>query len=178
MEETLKRTLLFSSRQVERMLDRMAYEVVERNRGGEQLVVLGIPRKGALLAEALWKLLEEAAGRSFPRHVLDVTPYRDDRPLPPPAGSAEDVPRLSLAGKDVLLVDDVLFTGRTVRAALDAVVRYGRPRSIQLAVLVDRGHREYPICPDYVGRKVPTKYSEHIEVVPTPPFAVYVLERT
>ncbi len=176
MEETLQRTLLFSSRQVERMLDRMAYEVIERNRGGEHLLLVGIKHKGAALAETLCKMLARAAGRSFPLHALDVSPYRDDLSTPPEP--SRELPELSLERKDVLLVDDVLFTGRTVRAALDALVRYGRPRSIQLAVLIDRGHREYPICPDYVGRKVPTKYNERIEVMPRPPFAVYVVERS
>ena len=133
------------------------------NRG---LEVFGVRQRGLALAEQLAGVLGEIAGRPVAVHALDVTGFRDDRPAEappaPPPFDAGVVP--AVTGRDVLLVDDVLFTGRTARAAIDAVLRCGRPRTIQLAVLVDRGHREVPIQPDYVGRVIPTKYGERVVV--------------
>lgn len=172
----MKRTRILTPEQVARILDRMAYEVLERNRGGEGLVVFGILQKGVAVAEALSTRLAQIEARDFPVNALDVRPYRDDRP---PEAEVEDRSRLhidTITDRHVLLVDDVLFTGRTVRAALDALLRWGRPRSVQLAVLIDRGHREFPIRADYVGRTVPTKYQERIVVVPEEGLAVYVEE--
>ncbi|WP_397546835.1 bifunctional pyr operon transcriptional regulator/uracil phosphoribosyltransferase PyrR [Rhodothermus marinus] len=172
----MKRTRILTPEQVARILDRMAYEVLERNRGGEGLVVFGILQKGVAVAEALSTRLAQIEARDFPVNALDVRPYRDDRP---PEAEVEDRSRLhidAITDRHVLLVDDVLFTGRTVRAALDALLRWGRPRSVQLAVLIDRGHREFPIRADYVGRTVPTKYQERIVVVPEEGLAVYVEE--
>ncbi len=172
----MKRTRILTPEQVARILDRMAYEVLERNRGGKGLVVFGILQKGVAVAEALSTRLAQIEGRDFPVNALDVRPYRDDRP---PEAEVEDRSRLhidTITDHHVLLVDDVLFTGRTVRAALDALLRWGRPRSVQLAVLIDRGHREFPIRADYVGRTVPTKYQERIVVVPEEGLAVYVEE--
>ncbi len=164
-----------SPERVQRTLSRLAYEIVERNRGAERLEVFGIRRRGAMLAEALAAQIEAVDGRPLAVHALDVQPYRDDRdrtqPLPNPAAPLADV-----TDRAVILVDDVLFTGRTARAALDAIVRYGRPRSIQLVVLIDRGHREYPIQPDYVGRALPTKHKERVVVEAGEGFAVYVEE--
>jgi len=172
----MKRTRILTPEQVARILDRMAYEVLERNRGGKGLVVFGILQKGVAVAEALSTRLAQIEARDFPVNALDVRPYRDDRP---PEAEVEDRSRLhidAITDRHVLLVDDVLFTGRTVRAALDALLRWGRPRSVQLAVLIDRGHREFPIRADYVGRTVPTKYQERIVVVPEEGLAVYVEE--
>jgi pyrimidine operon attenuation protein/uracil phosphoribosyltransferase len=172
----MRRVQILTPAHVARMLDRMAYEVLERNRGGAGLVVVGIQRKGVSVAEKLAARLEQVEGQSFPVNVLDVRPYRDDRD---PSLAIEDTSRFqvdTLTARHVLLVDDVLFTGRTVRAALEALLRLGRPRSVQLAVLIDRGHREFPIRADYVGRQVPTKYTERIVVVPEEELSVYIEE--
>jgi pyrimidine operon attenuation protein/uracil phosphoribosyltransferase len=155
---------IMAPEQVRRTLRRLAHEILERNRGAANLVVLGIAHRGEAIGHAMAAILREIDGDSVPSHGLDVTGYRDDRGdsgVSPPA--PDGMP--SLADRDVILVDDVLFTGRTVRAALDAVIRYGRPRSIQLAVLVDRGHREFPIQADYVGRSLPTKHQERVKVL-------------
>ena len=171
----MSRTLLMPSARVRRTLQRIASEVVERNRGAEGLLVFGIRRRGLVLAERLSDALEEVAGRPFTGYGLDVRPFRDDRPDDAPAPVApSEAP--SVEGVDVLLVDDVLFTGRTARAAIDAILALGRPRSIQLAVLVDRGHREFPIQPDYVGRTIPTKYRERVVVEVGDAPAVYLEE--
>ena len=148
-----------SPQQVARTLDRLAYEIVERNRGVDTLAIIGIKNSGAVLAHRLVGHINKIEKTELAAVDLDVTAFRDDTPY---AGSDSRLP--DLTEKDVILVDDVLFTGRTSRAALDAVVRSGRPRSIQLLVLIDRGHREYPIQPDYVGRIMPTKHRERVEV--------------
>lgn len=157
------------------MLSRLAYEIIERNRGGKSLEIFGIRDRGALVAEALSKEIETVDQRPFSMHALDVTPYRDDRDraIPLAESNAIDV---DVTDRTVILVDDVLFTGRTARAALDAIVRYGRPRSIQLVVLIDRGHREYPIQADYTGRAFPTKHKERVVVDVESDFAVYLEE--
>ena len=162
----MSQTVLMTPARVRRTVTRLAYEVIERNRGVDGLLVFGLKTRGAALAGLLADALEEASGTSVERHSLPIAGFRDDRdgerqPLPPDAPDAED--------RDVLLVDDVLFTGRTVRAALDAVLRYGRPRTIRLAVLVDRGHREVPVHPDFVGKVVPTKHAERVTVDPDEP---------
>jgi len=171
-------TLLFSPQRVRRMVRRMAYQVVERNAGSASLVVAGIAEKGVPMAEMLAEAIGAIENTVCPVCALDVTAYRDDQEAPP---TADGPPALSadVTAHDVLLVDDVLFTGRTARAAIDAVVRSGRPDSIQLAVLIDRGHREYPIQPDYVGRTIPTKHRERVVVEPSAEgsFAVHVVER-
>jgi pyrimidine operon attenuation protein / uracil phosphoribosyltransferase len=153
---------------------RLAYEIVERNRGGENLTMFGIRRRGVGLARSLGDAVGEVEGRAPDVHALDVTAFRDDLaeiqvvvPIEPPP---------AVEGRDVVIVDDVLFTGRTVRAGIDAVLYYGRPATIQLAVLIDRGHREYPISPDYVGRTIPTKYGERIVVEMEPELQVFLEE--
>lgn len=161
-----------TARQVERTLNRLAYQVVERNRGAGNLVILGILQSGAILAEKLASDINRIEGCSIRAHGLDTSSHRDDR-APGPA-DPQQLP--DLTDKDVILVDDVLFTGRTVRAALDAVVQFGRPRSIQLAVLIDRGHREFPIQPDYTGRVMPTKHREQVVVQTVPELGVDVVE--
>ncbi|MCZ6704835.1 MAG: bifunctional pyr operon transcriptional regulator/uracil phosphoribosyltransferase PyrR [Bacteroidetes bacterium] len=153
---------IMSSHQVERTLTRLAYEIIERNRGAENIIIFGIKNAGAQLARSLADRLASIELTEIQAHDLDVTAFRDD------SVSTEilEVGKngLDVTDRDVILVDDVLFTGRTVRAALDAVVRFGRPRSIQLMVLIDRGHREYPIQPDYVGKVIPTKHLETVRV--------------
>ncbi len=164
-----------SPERVERTLSRLAYEVVERNRGAADLEIFGIQRSGAIVAEALARHIGAIEAQPFAVHALDVQAFRDDRDRSAPAeGPAEGA--VDVTDRAVILVDDVLFTGRTARAALDAIIRYGRPRSIQLAVLIDRGHREYPIQPDYIGRALPTKHKERVVVDVNEGCAVYVEE--
>jgi len=162
----MSRIVLMTPERVRRTVTRLAYEVIERNRGVDRLLVFGLKARGAALADRLADALEDASGQPVERHALSIAGFRDDRDDAPVALS-DDAP--SAEGRDVLLVDDVLFTGRTARAALDAVLQYGRPRTIQLAVLIDRGHREVPVHPDFVGRVVPTKQDERIVVDPSEP---------
>ncbi len=169
----MARLPLYSRDRVSRTLSRLASEVVERNKGVENLVVFGIRSRGTALAEVLAERLGTLANQTVVAHPLDVSAYRDDRSRIAPS---EAPPALDVNDRDVLLVDDVLYTGRTARAALDAVVHHGRPRSIQLVVLVDRGHREYPIQPDYVGRVLSTQYRERVVVDVEEGFAIYVEE--
>ncbi|HEX6989697.1 MAG TPA: bifunctional pyr operon transcriptional regulator/uracil phosphoribosyltransferase PyrR [Bacillota bacterium] len=151
---------------VRRALTRIAHEILERNGGAGDLVLVGIRTRGAFLARRLGDLVHRIEGVKPPVAALDITLYRDDRE--PPAGvergRAAAMEPVDVAGRLVVLVDDVLYTGRTVRAALDAVTDRGRPSAIQLAVLVDRGHRELPIRPDYVGKNVPTSRRERVAV--------------
>ena len=171
----MAKTLVMSPERVQRTLHRLAYQIIERNQGGDQVEVVGIRRRGVKLAEALADEVGAIEERAIDVHKLDITPYRDDR-REVESGTDHSEMHGDITDQHVILVDDVLFTGRTVRAALDAVVRYGRPRSIQLLVLVDRGHREYPIQPDYVGRVIPTKHQERVTVAAEKAFAVYVEE--
>jgi pyrimidine operon attenuation protein/uracil phosphoribosyltransferase len=149
---------------IRRSLSRIAHEIVERNRGAEDLVVVGIMAGGDVLARRLAERLERMESRTVPHGALDPGGHRDDLHLAPPAKRPpSEVP--SVAGKVVILVDDVIWHGRTVRAAMDALMEFGRPRAIQLAVLIDRGHRELPIRPDYVGKNVPTSDAERVDVL-------------
>jgi len=151
---------------VSRALTRIAHEVVERNRGVHDVVVLGIPTRGATLGRRLAARLAEVEGVEVPAGVLDITLYRDDLRLRPARPLARtELPARGVDDAVVVLVDDVLFSGRTVRAALDALGELGRPRSVQLAVLVDRGHRELPIRADYVGKNLPTSTRETVRVL-------------
>jgi pyrimidine operon attenuation protein/uracil phosphoribosyltransferase len=159
-----------SPERVQRTLRRLAYEIVEHNRGAEQLSVFGIRTSGVPLAEALTREINRIEEADLTAHGLDVTPFRDDRA----EGARGSQSPVDVTDRDVILVDDVLFTGRTARAALDAIIQFGRPRSIQLVVLIDRGHREYPIQPDYVGRQLQTKHREQVVVDTGGDFAVYV----
>jgi pyrimidine operon attenuation protein/uracil phosphoribosyltransferase len=149
---------------VTRATTRIAHEIVERNRGVDGVVLIGLQRGGVWLSERLAEVMARVDGGGIvPNGALDVALHRDDiglRPVLPEA--ATDIP-VGLDGKVVVLVDDVLFTGRTVRAALDALTDFGRPRAVQLAVLVDRGHRELPIRPDFVGKNLPTSRDEMVE---------------
>ncbi|MGI9859896.1 bifunctional pyr operon transcriptional regulator/uracil phosphoribosyltransferase PyrR [Moorella naiadis] len=148
-----------------RTLIRIAHEILERNRGTENLVLIGIRRRGVPLAERLQRMIEEIEGVKVPLGILDITLYRDDLTTlsVQPVIHRTEIP-FNINGKKVVLVDDVLFTGRTLRAALDALIDLGRPQNIQLAVVVDRGHRELPVRADYVGKNVPTSRKEEIAV--------------
>ena len=154
---------ILSSEQLRRALTRIAHEVLERNGGAGEIVLVGIHTRGAPLARRLAQLIEQVEGVSPPVGTLDIGLYRDDlasgarppmRPTRMPA----------IEGKVAVLVDDVLYTGRTIRAAMDALTDFGRPQRVQLAALVDRGHRELPIRPDYVGKNVPTSKDEEVQV--------------
>jgi pyrimidine operon attenuation protein/uracil phosphoribosyltransferase len=149
---------------VRRAVTRIAHEVIERNAGLDDVVIVGLQTGGVPLARALGDALQEIEGIEVPVGTIDVAFYRDDigiRPVMPEAVTSIPV---DLAGTVVVLVDDVLFTGRTIRAALDALTDYGRPRAVQLAVMIDRGHRELPIRPDYVGKNLPTRRDEAVDV--------------
>jgi pyrimidine operon attenuation protein/uracil phosphoribosyltransferase len=149
---------------IRRAVTRIAHEIVERNHGLSEVVLVGLQTGGVPLLRRLYEALQQVEGTEVPVATLDVALYRDDiglRPVMPEA--VTDIP-FDLSGKVVVLVDDVLFTGRTVRAALDALTDYGRPRAVQLAVMVDRGHRELPIRPDYVGKNLPTRRDEMVDV--------------
>jgi len=151
--------------EVARAVDRMAHELLERTRGGEGVVLLGIPTRGTTLARRLAARVHAFEGVSLPTGSLDITLYRDDLRLKSArALEPTDVPPEGVDDRLVVLVDDVLFSGRTVRAALDALADLGRPRAVQLAVLVDRGHRELPIRADYVGKNIPTSLRETVHV--------------
>ncbi len=151
---------------IQRAVVRIGHEVVERNKGAEGLALIGVRSRGVHLAQRLRRSLQEiASGGPIPFGVVDITLYRDDldRGLQTPRVQGTDI-AFPVDGRRILLVDDVLFTGRTVRAAMDALVDFGRPQSIQLAVLVDRGHRELPIRADYVGKNLPTSRAERVSV--------------
>ena len=150
---------------IDRALTRIAYEILERNRGMEDLVLVGIRTGGVFLAKRLVEKIGRIEGRDVPMGILDVTLYRDDllKKKKKPLLGKTDIPFL-LDDRKVVLVDDVLFTGRTVRAAMDALIDFGRPKFIQLAVLVDRGHRELPIRADFVGKNLPSSLWEAVSV--------------
>lgn len=150
---------------MKRALKRMAHEIIERNHGVEGLILVGIRRRGVPLAHDLAAVIKEIEGKDVPVLVIDITLYRDDLttlgPNPIVGETKIDIP---IDGKIVVLVDDVLFTGRTIRAAMDSLMDFGRPQKIQLAVLIDRGHRELPIKADFIGKNVPTSLSENVHV--------------
>ncbi|HZT64857.1 MAG TPA: bifunctional pyr operon transcriptional regulator/uracil phosphoribosyltransferase PyrR [Acidimicrobiales bacterium] len=158
------RAQVMTAEDVRRVLTRIAHEIAERNHGLEDLVLVGLQTGGVPIARRLAGLIHETQGADVPVGSLDVAFYRDDiglRPVLPEA--VTDIP-WDLTGQTVVLVDDVLFTGRTVRAALNALSDYGRARAVQLAVMVDRGHRELPVRPDYVGKNLPTRRDEMVDV--------------
>ncbi|MCP2013138.1 pyrimidine operon attenuation protein/uracil phosphoribosyltransferase [Deinococcus sp. HSC-46F16] len=161
----IPKATILTADEVRRALTRIAHEIVERNKGAENLALIGIHTRGIPLAERLARKLEDLEGVSIPTGMLDITLYRDDlsEVAHQPIIRETQVP-FDLARRRVVLVDDVLYTGRTVRAALDALIDLGRPEGIQLAVLVDRGHRELPIRADYVGKNLPTARSEMVKV--------------
>lgn len=148
-----------------RTLTRLAHEIIERNKGTENLAIIGMRTRGVYLAKRIVKKIEDIEGKKIPFGILDVTLYRDDfrTKLKQPVVQVTDIP-FDIDGMNIILVDDVLYTGRTTRAALDALMDFGRPARIQLAVLVDRGHRELPIKADFVGKNIPTSIGEEIQV--------------
>jgi pyrimidine operon attenuation protein/uracil phosphoribosyltransferase len=151
--------------EIRRALTRIAHELLERNKGADDLVVVGIPTRGVTLARRLARRLEDIEHRAVPLGELDITMYRDDlRSQPVRTPAATTVPDGGIDDRIVVLVDDVLFSGRTIRAALDALGDLGRPRAVRLAVLVDRGHRQLPIRADHVGKNLPTSLQERVRV--------------
>jgi len=152
--------------EIARALTRVAHEIVERAKGAHDVVLLGIPSRGVPLARRLAERIRGIEGSDVPVGSLDITLYRDDlRRAPARALMPTEIPSGGIDDKVVVLVDDVLYSGRTIRAALDAMNDIGRPRMVQLAVLVDRGHRELPIRPDYVGKNIPTSHTEKVHVL-------------
>jgi pyrimidine operon attenuation protein/uracil phosphoribosyltransferase len=160
-----EQTVIMDNNGITRAVTRISHEILERNKGLSDVVLIGIRSGGAYLAEEIGRVTELIEGVKAPVGSVDITLYRDDVSghLPHQAVGKTDIP-FSLEGKRVVLVDDVLFTGRTIRAAMDALMDHGRPQCIQLAVLIDRGHRELPIRADFVGRNVPTSLKENVAV--------------
>ncbi len=151
--------------EMERIISRMAYEIVEKSKPGEQFAIVGIQRRGVSLAKRLCHKISELEGHAIDFGILDITLYRDDLSLiaTHPVINGTDV-HFQVEGKTIILVDDVLYTGRTVRCAMEALMEMGRPKAIRLAVLIDRGHRELPIGADYVGKTLPTSSNEIVHV--------------
>ena len=158
------KAVILDAAAVDRALTRIAHEIVERNEGVENLALVGIVTRGDLLAKRLADTIEQIEGARVPQGSLDISFYRDDfaRHFAPTVFETR-IP-FDVDGKRIVLVDDILYTGRTIRAALDAIMDMGRPSCIQLAVLVDRGHRELPICPDFVGKNVPSSHTENVRL--------------
>ncbi len=155
---------IFNGADIDRALKRISHEIIERNHGLSSVAIMGIPTRGAFLSERIATILRDIES-DVPHGTLDITLHRDDLRLRPPRPLLPTVlPVGGVEGKDVVLVDDVLFSGRTIRAALDALGELGRPKTVQLAVLVDRGHRELPIRADYVGKNLPTASNETVRV--------------
>ncbi len=156
---------MLDERDVARALVRISHEILERNRGSDGLLVLGIPRRGVPLAQRIADHISRVEGTPVPCGSVDITPYRDDLRLHPArALEHTDIPHTGIDDMTVVLVDDVLFSGRTIRAALDALNDLGRPHAVRLAVLVDRGHRQLPIRADFVGKNLPTSLAENVRV--------------
>lgn len=163
--EIKEKTVLMDADGLNRSLTRIAHEIIEKNKGVEDLALVGIRRRGVPLAERLAQKIQEIERKEVNVGKLDITLYRDDltTPFDQPVLHGTEI-SFNIVGKKIVLVDDVLFTGRTVRAAMDAIIDLGRPLSIQLAVLIDRGHRELPIRADYVGKNIPTSRKEIVLV--------------
>lgn len=158
-----KTDLIMDEKKIDRALQRIAHEIVERNAGAESLVIIGVLTRGAYLARRIAKLIEELEEVKVPVGLMDISLYRDDvhSKLEQPIVQRTEI-LFDVVNRNVILIDDVLFTGRTIRAALDQIVDFGRPKTIQLAVLVDRGHRELPFRPDYVGMNIPTARDDQV----------------
>lgn len=166
MEKSLKlKKKLVDTDGIRRALTRIAHEIVEKNKGTDNLVIIGIRTRGVPLAKRLAEKIKDFEGVEIPVGILDITLYRDDLSMvaQQPIVHKTEIP-FDINGKEIILVDDVLYTGRTVRAALDALIDLGRPHAIQLAIVVDRGHRELPIRADYVGKNIPTSKDEVVSV--------------
>lgn len=165
MVTLIEKTILMDAQGIKRAFTRISHEIIEKNKGVDDLVLVGIRTRGVPLAERLAAEIQKIEGVKVPVGILDITLYRDDLSTLSyqPIVHQTQIPA-DINGKKIILVDDVLYTGRTVRAALDAIIDIGRPKSVQLAVLVDRGHRELPIRADYVGKNVPTSSKEVVSV--------------
>ena len=162
------KALIMDGKSMTRSITRIAHEIIEHNKGVDDVVIVGIYSRGVPLAKRISEKINEIEGKTVDVKSIDITPYRDDLTIEEKEEkknpSMSTLKEMSIRGKHIILVDDVLYTGRTVRAALDAVMDIGRPNTIQLAVLVDRGHRELPIRPDYVGKNVPTSSKEIVKL--------------
>ncbi len=160
----IEKAVILSPADVDRVIKRISHEILERNKGSGNLAIIGLRKRGVPLAQRIGAKIEAFEGRKVPFGMLDISLYRDDfgQKIKTEIGRTEI--DFDVADKNVILVDDVLFTGRTIRAALDAIIDLGRPKSIQLVVLIDRGHRELPIRADYVGKNLPTSRNEMVEV--------------
>jgi pyrimidine operon attenuation protein / uracil phosphoribosyltransferase len=168
LRDTATSRVVLDSSDIHRALTRIAHEILERNRGSQDVILLGIPSRGVPLARRIAAAMAEIERVDVPSGSLDVTMYRDDLRLRPArALESTEIPPRGVDGAIIVLVDDVLYSGRTVRAALDALNDVGRPRAVQLAVLVDRGHRELPIRPDFIGKNLPTSLTETVHVTLT-----------
>lgn len=163
MSTSSPKAVIMDEAAVSRAMTRIAHEIIERNEGCDNLAVVGIVTRGDLLAKELVDRIKEIEGVDVPLGRLDISFYRDDFQTFSPEVHATDIP-FDVDGKRIVLVDDILYTGRTIRCALDAVMDLGRPARIELAVLVDRGHRELPICPDFVGKNVPSSHEENVRL--------------
>lgn len=165
MVEEIEKAKILNEENLLKTITRIAHEIIERNSDVNSLVLVGIKRRGVSFAKLIGSCIQKFEGKNIPLGELDITHYRDDLteitafPLAKTSGLDVDI-----VGKNVILCDDVIFTGRTTRAAIDALLSCGRPKTIQLAVIIDRGHRELPIKPDYIGKNVPTSLNEHISV--------------
>jgi pyrimidine operon attenuation protein/uracil phosphoribosyltransferase len=156
---------ILDAKAMARAIARISYEIIERNRGTEALCIIGVRTRGVYLAQRIARKIGEVEGTQVPVGVLDITPYRDDLQGETPTEDS-DIP-FDVAGKRVVLVDDVIYTGRSVRAAIDAILSRGRPQNVQLAALIDRGHRELPIRADFIGKNLPTSREEAVQVMMT-----------
>ena len=157
---------IMDEKAITRAIARITYEILERNHGAENLCVIGIKRRGAVLASMIAAKIKEIENVKIDTAFIDITPYRDDVRCDTAAPAASEIP-FEVTGRRVVIADDVIFTGRSARAAIEAVMHKGRPSLLQLAVLIDRGHRELPIRPDFVGKNVPTSRSETVAVMVT-----------
>ena len=164
-QHTREKAQLMSSSEIERTLVRLVHEIIEKNDGAKDLALIGIRRRGIFLAQRIAQMIERIEKSPIPVGALDITAYRDDlSPLAKPVVQKTEI-GFPVTGKKVVLVDDILYTGRTTRAAMDALFKHGRPQQVQLCVLIDRGHRELPIEAGYVGRRVQTTQDERIELL-------------
>lgn len=162
-EAMTQKAVILDAKAMQRAIARISYEIIERNKGVNGLCVVGIMRRGVNLAERIVDKIEEVEGRRVPLGILDITAYRDDRRAEAGHSDGTNLP-FEVESKKIVLVDDVIYTGRSVRAAIDALMDKGRPQNIQLAVLIDRGHRELPVRADFIGKNVPTSREETVFV--------------
>lgn len=158
------KAIVLDEKGIKRTLTRISHEIIEKNKGVEDIILVGIKRRGYPIAKRIAEIIEQIEGRKVQVESVDITLYRDDLSKLGEQPIVHDMDLIDVEDKKLILVDDVIYTGRTVRAAIDAVIHAGRPKMVQLAVLVDRGHRELPIRPDYIGKNIPTSRSELVSV--------------